>query len=351
MNRLRLAVLPSLLAVLALAVAACGGGSSDKGSSGADVDELLKQTFTGAKTMKSGKLDLSLELDAKSGGSSPVNGPVTVRLRGPFQSQDNGQVPKFRLEAAFEGAGQSISAGATSTGEKGYLSFQGQDYVVSDDVFAQFKAGYEQARKQGSSAQQGQSFATLGMDPRQWLTGAKNEGDAKVGDDDTIKITGGVDVPKLLDDVDNALAKLSSLGLQNQRVPQRLSAAEKRQIEGSVHDPRVAIYTGKDDKVMRRLVVNLGITDKRTNASGTVAFDVAISDLNEDQDIPEPSNAKPFDQLTGQLGKLGLGAGGGSSSSSGGGSSSKNLEKYSKCITDAGNDAAKARKCADLLTG
>ncbi len=51
------------------------------------------------------------------------------------------------------------------------------------------------------------------MDPRKWLTDPKNEGDAKVGDDDTIKITGGVDVAKLLDDVNNALGKASSLGL------------------------------------------------------------------------------------------------------------------------------------------
>src|SRR5215210_4792525 len=73
MNRLRLAV----LAALALVATACGGGGSDdKASSGTDVDELLKQTFTGAKSMKSGKLDLSLKLDAKGGASSQLNGPV-----------------------------------------------------------------------------------------------------------------------------------------------------------------------------------------------------------------------------------------------------------------------------------
>ncbi len=43
------------------------------------------------------------------------------------------------------------------------------------------------------------------MDPRKWLTDPKIDGDAKVGDDDTTKISGGVDVGKLLDDVNNAL--------------------------------------------------------------------------------------------------------------------------------------------------
>ena len=43
------------------------------------------------------------------------------------------------------------------------------------------------------------------------------------------------------------------------------------------------------------------------------------------------------------------------SGSSGGGSGSgsaannKKLEEYSKCVTDAGGDTTKARKCADLL--
>ena len=51
----------------------------------------------------------------------------------------------------------------------------------------------------------------------------KNEGEAKVGDADTIKITGGVDVAKLLDDVNTALEKASSLGVSGQGVPEKLT--------------------------------------------------------------------------------------------------------------------------------
>jgi hypothetical protein len=360
MTRLRPAVLLSLLAALALVVAACGGddSSGEAASSSTDVDELLTQTFTGSKEVKSGNLALTMKLEAK-GGDSQLDGPVSISLSGPFQAQDGGKLPKFRLQAAFEGAGQSIKAGATSTGDKGYLSFQGTDYVVDDQVFQQFKAGFEQAQKQSSSGDE-QSFATLGMDPRKWLTNPKNEGDAKVGDDDTIKITGGVDVTKLLDDVNNALGKASSLGLgSGGQVPEKLTEAQKRQVTEAVKDPRVEIYTGKDDKILRRLVVDLGVDDKSSSTTGNVSFDVSITDLNQDQDIAEPADAKPFNDLLGQLGGLGLGAtGSGSGSGSGGapapstgGGSAEDLDKFSKCVTDAGDDAAKARKCADLLTG
>ena len=113
------------------------------------------------------------------------------------------------------------------------------------------------------------------------------------------------------------------------------------------------------------MVVSLGIVAPKNssspNGSADFKLDFSISDLNEDQEISEPENPKPFDQLTSQLGGLGglgalggAGAGGGSGSSSGSGSSdpaanNKKLEQYSKCVTDAGADTSKAQKCADLL--
>ena len=352
MTRLRPAVALSLLVTVALVVAGCGG-SDGEASSSTDVNELLTKTFTGDKKVESGNLDLSMKIEAR-GGESQAEGPVSLSLSGPFQTQDGGKLPEFKLEAAFEGAGQSIEVGATSTGDKGYLSFQGTDYVVENQVFRQFKAGFEEAQKQGSD--QNQSFASLGMDPRKWLTDPKNEGDAKVGDEDTIKITGGIDVGKLLDDVNNALGKAASLGLQGAgQVPEKLTEEQKRQVTEAVQDPRVEIYTGKEDTIMRRLLINLGVDDKASGTSGTVAFDVSIAELNEDQDIAEPADAKPFSDLLeqfggGALGALGGGGAGSGGSSSSGGGSAEDLERFSDCIAKAGEDTAKARKCSELLT-
>jgi hypothetical protein len=361
MTRFRPAFLLSLIAAVALVFAACGGddesgGGGETASSSTDVNELLTQTFTGSKDVKSGNIDLKLQIEAQ--GAEGLDGPVSVTLKGPFQTDDPARLPKFKLDASLEGGGQNFQAGATSTGEKGFVSFQGTDYVLDDQVFQQFKAGYEEAQKQGQDASNPQSFASLGMDPRKWLTDPKNEGDAKVGDDDTIKITGGVDVAKLLDDINNALSKASSLGLQGAGdVPEKLTEEQRRQVLEAVKDPRVEIYTGKDDQILRRLVVNLGITDAASDTSGTVAFDISITDLNEDQDIAEPADAKPFNELLSQLGGLGLGglgATGGGGSASGGtegsGTSPEDLEKFSQCIEEAGSDAAKAGECSALLT-
>jgi hypothetical protein len=353
--RMLLLALVALLA--ALVVAGCGGG--DGGTSAdtdASVDELLDKTFSGEKKVDSGKLDLSLKIDVQ-GGSSQVQGPITLSLSGPFQTQGQGKLPKFAIDAAFEGAGQNLDAGLTSTGDKAFVNFQGTDYEVSEQVFQQFKAGYEEAQKQSSDKGNQQSLATLGIDPRRWLTDAKNEGEAKVGDTDTIKITGGVDVEKLLDDVNTALDKARNLGVQgSDSLPEKLTDKQKQEAADAIKDLSVEIYTGKDDTTLRRMLVNMGVEadENGQKTAGTLGLDFQLLYLNEDQSIDAPSNAKPFDQLLGQLGGLGgLGGAGSSGSGSGsgsGGASAEDLKKYSDCVTEAGSDTAKAQKCAELLS-
>ena len=357
MKRSLQAILLALLAALALAVSACGGDEK-AASEDTDVDTLLTETFKGNKDVKSGKLGLKLDINAKG---AEVEGPIKLSLGGPFQSEGDNKIPKFDIDFAFEGAGQSIEAGLTSTGTKGFVNFRGTEYVVSDQVFQQFKTGYEQAQKQGGSKED-QSLSSLGLDPRAWLTNPKNEGETEVGDDEVIKITGGVDVNKLLDDVNKALQKTRELGVQGtDQLPSQLTAAQKKQVTDAVKDPRVEIYTGKEDKILRRMVVALSIVDTQNEAgSADIKFDLSLTDINEKQKISEPSGAKPFDQLLSQLGGLGLGglggaggtgsSGSGSSGGNSGSSNNANLEKYSQCISDAGNDVTKARKCADLLT-
>lgn len=351
-------ILRSLLCLMALVavtgLAACGG---DEATSSTDVNKLLDDTFSGDKKMDSGKLDLALKLDVQ--GSGAVQGPVNVKLSGPFESQGAEKLPKFDMEASFEGAGQSLKAGVMTTGEKGFVSFNGTDYAVSDEVFKQFKESFERAASQGQ--QEDQSLKTLGIDPRKWLSNAENAGEEKVGDTDTIRITGDVDVAKLVDDINTALEKAGSLGLQGQaQLPTKLTEEQKQQIQEAVKDLKVEIYTGKEDTTLRRMHITFSVSDPtgQEQGSANVDFDLKLLDLNESQEFEEPENPKPFEELAQSLGGLGLGGlgglgnGGGSAGGSGGGSGaagSANLEEYTKCIEDAGNDLQKAQQCAEIL--
>jgi hypothetical protein len=337
-----------LILVLALVAVGCGG-DGDTADSGTDVDQLLNDTFSGGKSIQSGRLDFALDVEADAG-----DGPVTVAISGPFQSQGEGRLPQLALKGSFEGGGQSMSGGVTATEDAAFVSVGGDTYEVAGPVFEQFKAGFEQSAKEASD-QQDQSLASLGIDPRRWLTNARNEGESKVGDTDTIKITGDVDVPKLLDDVNAALEKIRTLGVQgSDQLPDRLTDAEKQQTAEAIDQLSVEIHTGAEDRILRRMVVDLGIKlpEGATTAGGAQSadlhFDLQLLDVNEDQEIEAPDDAKPFAELLKQfeglgLGQLGLGGGAG-------GGAQPNVDEYSKCVQDNLGDDDAVRKCGDLLT-
>ena len=329
----------------------CGGDSADSGTS---VDQLLDETFASGKSIDWGRLDSALDVASDSGD------PVRLQVSGPFQSQGAGRLPQLDVDASFSGGGQSLEGGVTATADRAFVSYGGDTYEIAGPVFQQFKAGYEEAAKQ-SSGQKDQSLASLGIDPRRWLTNAQNAGEAKVGDTDTIKITGDVDVPKLLDDVDGALEQVRRLGVQgSEQLPQRLTDDEKRQVEEAVEKLDVEIYTGADDRILRRMVIALGIKAPEGGEQGADAvdlrFDLQLLEVNEDQAIEAPQNAKSFDELVQQLEGLGLGnlglpgAGAGAGGAGSGGAGQENLEQYSQCIQKAGGNSEAVRKCADLLT-
>jgi hypothetical protein len=348
MTRVRPLALYALAAVAALVLSACGG-SEQEATSSTSVNQLLEETFSGSQQIESGRLALDVKLAAQGRGAEALGGPVVIKLAGPFQSQGEGRLPKFALDAELRGDGQQLTAGATSTGEAGFVRFQGEDYALSPQVFMGFKAGYEEAQKRAEKSSH-RSFAALGLDPRRWLKDARNAGESKVGDTETIRITGDVDVPALLDDVEVALRKARSLGLEGAaKLPTGLTAEQRRQVEQAVKRLAVEIHTGKDDKILRRMKVELRIADAE-EGSGTLALDLRLTEVNEDQEIAEPRDPKPFGELAGRLEILGMALGGAPAGGSGsGGSGATDLRKYSRCVTEADGDADATRKCADLL--
>jgi hypothetical protein len=343
---------PLALLLAAMALVACGGGDEDTGgkavSSTSDPQKILDDTFSGGdKKVESGKFDLAVTVNATGGGST-LNGPIDVKLGGPFQSEGKGKVPKFDIDLEFSGAGQNIKAGATSTGEKGFLSFNGQDYAVPDDVFKQFSEGYVQAQSENKSS--GGTLKELGIEPQKWLKDPKADDGSKVGDTDTVKVSGAIDVPAMLDDINTLLGKAGSLGIPNTgQLPSSLTDDQIKQVENAVKTATVEIETGKDDSILRRIAFTLSIEDPTgSGGKADIDFDLSLTDLGEDQEVTEPSDTKPLNDLLSQFGGLGA-LGGLTGGSSGGGASSDAAAKYSACVQKAGSDQTALEKCAALL--
>jgi len=338
-------------ALASLAVAACGGGDDETATASSDANQLLRDTLTKGSP-ESGRLHLALRMD--SGGAGAVAGPVSATLDGPFQSTEAGRLPKFKMDAALNVARRNIKAGATSTGDQGFLSFQGQEYAVSDQVFKQFKAAYEQAQKQAKANGAKGSLATLGIDPGKWLKNPRNEGEAKVGDTDTIKVTGDVDVNLMLDDLAKATSQARALGLQGfQNLPSQLTPEQRKEAAKEIKNLSTEFFIGKNDSLLRRMHVIVGTQNPQTKNTANIDFDLSFTDVNQDQDIKAPSNTKPFQDLLVQLQQLARQTSGGSSASGGAtgtvAPSREALQKYTDCVRQAGTDTSKAQKCAEVL--
>jgi len=344
----------ALAALCAGGLGACGGG----GGESANARQVVKQTFAGQKRVDSGKLDLSLTAKLRATGlaASQVNDPIVLRMSGPFQSRGENALPAMDLVLTATGSGQDFSAGAISTGTKGYVTFQGKPYSVPPDVFAQFKQGFERQQRQDKQ-RSNLDLTALGINPETWLQNPKNEGDEKVGGADTTHISADVNLDALLNDLDGLFKRADKLGFsrqQLQQLPKGLTSANRRQIKDAIKKGHVDIWTGKDDKTLRRL--DLAVTfvvpaSLKAQAQGVEGGDLkltlAVSDVNKKQDINPPANPRPWSELQKQFGSStlgGLGGLGGSSgtgsSSSGSGSSSgigssKRTQRYLKCVQKA----------------
>ena len=332
----RLVLLLSLSVAL---IAGCGDAQVEPASSSTDVNTLLRDTFRNVDQVDSANVSAKLAVDGA--GES-----VTASLSGPFQRQGKGKLPKVQLAAQLEGGGQSFTAGVTWLGDKGYVNLQGTNYEVSGLVAKQFAAGYEEAAKQQKKG--GDTALLLGVDFSKWLKNGRNEGDAKVGDTDTIELTGEADVAQVIADVQRIAQKAGTLNLPGtQDVPTKLTPEQQKEIVDSVKKFAIEVYTGKEDRILRKLVVNADLQDTASKQTSHLVFELTLSGVGEDQDFSAPKNAKPFSELL----KAAKGFSLFGSTTSGGATSvdGAGLDKYAKCIDDAQGDTSKMQKCADLI--
>ncbi|MFL5843888.1 MAG: hypothetical protein ACJ762_04275 [Solirubrobacteraceae bacterium] len=351
-RRFRFVALLALLVVSVAGLVACGG---DDGGSDASANDLLKATFGPDQNVKSGNLAIALSLDAK--GLKNINGPIALKLDGPFQTVGKGKLPKLDLSLSLSGSGTNFSAGAISTGDKGYIKLQGTTYVVDDPTFAQFRKGYEDSASKSSGKSEAPSFKSLGIDPLGWLTDPKVAGSEDVGGAETEHITAGVDVAKFLDDVSTLLGKAGQLGQAAAGVPSSLSDQQRKDIESAVKSASLDVWTGKDDKALRRLKLTIGIDVPEAVRSragglstGTLTFDLTIADLNEPQTISAPENARPIAELE-QLvagGATGATPDATTTTTPAAPATGQASSQYLDCIAAAGSDVAKIQQCATL---
>jgi hypothetical protein len=329
-----------VIALCAVALAACGG-SSGGSSSASEARKLVEQTFGTARPLTSGKLTIAAAITPH--GLKTDTGPIKLGFGGPFDRGDaKTDVPKFDFTLSGSLGGQTFRAGAASTGTAGFLSLGRDAYALPASEYASLKKSFAQLQ---SAAQPKTSGGKL-----DWLRHPRVQGDA--------------DVEQLLTEVSE---RQGSSG-------QALNADQIDQAATAVQHPTFDFYTGKDDHVLRRvsLAFAVAVPEARRSqlgglSSADVTLDYQVADLNAPQTVSAPADPKPISELTPRLQQLqqalsalGSGSLGGSGSSgsgtattpgsgSSGGSVSEQAQKYADCLTAAGSDVTAQQKCAALL--
>jgi hypothetical protein len=371
LSRIRFAALFATVAALAVVLAACGGGG---GSSDEDPQSVIDNaTLAG---VESGNIDLQLGI--KSTGDE--GGNFKLSLSGPFQAGPKGQLPQlgFDVKANGDVGGEAIDfdGGLTLLSDRAFVGYKGTEYEVDPTTFGFVKSAFEQAQQQGGESAEGEAAgcqeAASDLEVKQFVDNLENEGSADVDGTETTKVSGDLDVEGAI----NAIIELT----KNPACSSQLEAAgplplgeleeAKSEITSAVKKAHADVYVG-DDNIVRKLAAELTVEPKGGDEKVEIEFEISLGEVNEEQEISAPANAKPLEGLfqelgvnplelleaaSGEGGGLGSvleglsggeesGSSGGSGGSSGGGSSQ---QEYVECLQEA-ETPTDLQKCASLL--
>jgi hypothetical protein len=343
-----------VLLFAALALASCGEGDDKE-----NVQDLLDKAFSSSIKSADLKVDASVQLK----GSPGLDKPVRITATGPFRTNE-GKLPSvdIELKVGTDGGGQTITTGFLSTGDRAFVKFQ--------DVYYEQPASQVRRANRSLSKNQGKrsSLRSLGLDPRGWLAEAKDEGEDEISGVQTRHVSGKLDVEAVMRDLNEFVRKSGAAlgGATGQPPPQPLSEEDIQKVGEVVKDPTFNVYVGEDDDIIRRVAgkIEFDVPEESRQSlggiqSGAIEFQVEFSDVNGDQQIEAPANARPISELTTSLGGggtlPGIGTGGGSSPAAPSAPDSTNpdsedFQKYADCLDKARpEDTDALQRCADLL--
>ena len=291
-----------------------------------------------------------MDLTAKLEGIPQQQGPVRVKLAGPYRSNGESRLPDADLDVVISGGGQTFSMGLLSTGERAFVLFGGTPYEVSEPTVA---------RLNGRGEGQGAPRRDLGITPLDWVAGASDKGEATVNDVATRHVRADVDVEKALADLNGLVQRTAAPGSP----PPTLDKEQIERISELVDDPKLDFYVGRDDDKIRRFSLDLAFEVPEENrrrlnglSSGTLTLDVELTEVGQPQRIEEPEGPRPMKELNKLLGGRGIlgllfGVTTGAPQPGGGNSPPpEKLQAYRECVDRAKpSDTPAIERCRELL--
>ena len=301
---MRRLALPFVLAVLALALAATGCGSSELGSSGSDQAapaaegggvpdgaDFLATAVEAGQGLDSAHyiLDASVTLT----GSSPqlafvAQGPITLHLEG------DASETAFTAEGSVGFAGQTFTGNLLAGEHEVFLNFMGKWYGTKD-------AGLADAAEQRADG-------TV-SDPQEAIQAVREHfGDVLTGEVSEGPAVDGVETWRF----EGTLNAAGIVGLAQDLGGKDMTAEETAQLQAIADAATVVVDFGRGDSLPRHLEFQLSLgADELAELSdgasldGVESFDMSVtvdlSDFGKDVSFEAPDQFAPFEDLFGQL--------------------------------------------------
>jgi hypothetical protein len=264
----------------AVVLAGCGGGG--------DANEVLSRTAASLGKIHSGDLTLRLVVSPREG----TKGRIGFELRGPFALRP-GSLPAARIAYTQIAGAEEATATFLSTGTNAYVLVTGKAYELP-------AAATEQVRS--AAVGLGGSGSGLGsFHVESWFDDPEVEGGGEVGGADTDHVTADLDVVA-------AANGLLELVRQLGRDSPRIEGQQAEQLGDAVKSSSIDVWTGKQDRLLRRLLLKaeLGfdVPESLRRALGDVVgakidFELAVSNPNRPVSVAPPVNPLPASALPG----------------------------------------------------
>ena len=266
--------------VVALLLAGCARPSAQ---------EVLADTAANLGRIDSGVL--SMRMSAESTGQ--LAGEMGFELEGPFAlpiGDETLPVAEFRYTQT---AGPEVAeATFISTGEQAFVEIGDQAYELPADELAEQPAAAPAAAAAGLTS----------LRLNEWIREPELSDGGEVGGADTWKVTADLNAAEAIPDLMQLSDSMGSGGLLA-----AFEGAGAEQLEQAVESSTIEVYTGKDDHLLRRMVMNirLGLSHLAEDLGEAVTelaavhlrFEVGVSEIGRQVSVEAPADALPISEL------------------------------------------------------
>lgn len=233
--------------------------------------------------ISSGTLDLRFEMFVRE------DEPGGFELEGPFSLRSPGRLPVAQLEhTRFDGQDVETSGTFVSTGRRAYVVRKGRAKRLDDEAIA--ATGIARLVRTDDEPD---GLGHLAVDD--WIAGEPEvSAGGLVGGDDTDKISVDLDAGELLDGL-VAIGRGLGGGAAGRLQP--LSASERARVTRAVSRATLEAWTGKEDRLLRKLVITVAFTSPNEKlarevdmfSGATIKLEAAITDVNERVVVEDPN--------------------------------------------------------------